>query len=704
LYFKENHNSVGALNVDGRRNRCLLTLILLFAFILSAYSQPVETGRTVIPFNEQWQFKKADYNKSINLIKATWENVTIPHTWNAVDMQTSNNFYQGDAFYKKSFTPSTAWKDKRVFIRFEGVGAVADVYINDKWIGVHKGAYSAFCFEITHELKYGEENNIVVKANNESREDVVSVNHNLFGVYGGMYRNVSLIITNKVSFTNTDYASSGVYVRQQNVSSSYADITVTAKLENKWQQAKNIVLETAVYDAKGAQIKNVATPVKVLPQGIQIFHQTFALKKPHLWNAFDDPYLYKVVTSIKEDGAIADKVAVPLGIRKFEIVEGKGFYLNGRPYRLHGVNRHQDWWGYGNALSNQQHAEDLNMIKEMGANTIRLSHYQQAEYIYSKADSMGFIIWTEIPFVNTVSGKEAENAKQQMTELIRQNYNHPSIYVWGLHNEIKASSPDAYGSVLTAALNDIAKTEDPDRYTASVNGSGEMESAENSLADIQGINRYFGWYEKTSYELDNWVKDLKQRFPFYKVVLSEYGCEGNVNQQDENPPTNVNPTQGQYYPEQLETRLHEIQWGIIEKHPYLFASYIWCMFDFAIPGWNRGGVPARNQKGMVTFDRKIKKDVFYWYKANWSKEPVVYISDRRLVKRKNATTNIIAYSNQGTPALFVNGKRVGEPKQGTTSVHFIFENVALQKGKNNIKLLAGNKGKSTSDEVEWTLE
>ena len=682
----------------------LYTVVCLLIFLWSgkpADAQLQTAARTTIPFNDQWQFKKADYTKSLKLIYDTWQQVRIPHTWNAVDMQTSADFYQGDAFYKKVFTPSAAWKDNRIFIRFEGVSSVANIYLNDEWVGEHKGAYSAFSFELTHFLKLGEPNTIVVKANNESREDVIPINHNLFGVYGGMYRGVSLIVTNKVSFSTTDYASSGVYIRQQNVSPSSADITVTAKLENKWQKAKNVILESVVYDAKGALIKTTVTPIKVLPQGLQLFKQAFTLKKPHLWNGLEDPYLYKVVTSIKENGAVIDKVILPLGIRKFEIVDGKGFYLNGKPYRLHGVNRHQDWWGIGNALSDQQHEEDLQIMKEMGVNSIRTAHYQHSEYFYSKADSMGFVMWAEIPYVHAVAGKEAENAKQQMVELIRQNYHHPSIYVWGLHNEIKAITPDDYGSVLTAALHDLAKTEDPDRYTVSVNGSGEMEKAENNFADIQGINRYFGWYEKTSYELESWVKDLEQRFPNHKVTLSEYGCEGNVDQQDENPPAQVHPTQGQHYPEQLTTRLHEIQWGIIEKNPYLYSSYIWCMFDFAIPAWDRGGVPARNQKGMVTFDRKIKKDVFYWYKANWSKEAVVYISDRRLVNRKNANTNITVYSNRGTPSLSINSVQAGAPKQGATSVHFIFENVQLQKGKNNIRLSAGN---NITDEVEWNLQ
>lgn len=303
----------------------VIAICIIPACATGVTAQQAEPARTVIPFNDQWKFRKGDTKKSVTLIKEQWRDVKIPHTWNAVDMQTTENFYQGDAFYKKTFIPLLSWLNKRVFIRFEGIGAVSAVYINEKLIGEHKGAYSAFCFEITHELNYGEVNSISVKANNASREDVIPINHNLFGVYGGMYRPVSLIITNKISFTNTDYASSGVYVRQQNVSSASAEITVTAKLENKLKEFKSLVLESSIYDAEGIVVSNIATPVKVKSQGLQVFQQKLFLKKPHLWDGLDDPYLYKIVTTLKENQVILDKVTLPLGIRKFEIVEGKGF-------------------------------------------------------------------------------------------------------------------------------------------------------------------------------------------------------------------------------------------------------------------------------------------------------------------------------------------------------------------------------------------
>ncbi|HWJ26664.1 MAG TPA: glycoside hydrolase family 2 TIM barrel-domain containing protein, partial [Flavisolibacter sp.] len=339
-------------------------------------------GRQVIPFNEGWQFKKAAYEQEVALINSTWQTVTLPHTWNNVDMQTTKNFYQGDAFYKKSFTPDNGWKDKQLYIRFEGVGAVADVYVNNQFIGEHRGGYSAFVFDISYAIKWGEENTIMVKVNNASRPDVIPINHSLFGVYGGIYRPVSLIVTPKLHIATTDYASPGIYIQQKNVSGQNADIIISAKLNNKTLQQQSCVLESDVYDNNGKLVKTTTSTITVLPQGIQKFMQQFSLKKPHLWNGLDDPYLYKVVTRIRQNGAVIDEVTQPLGIRHFEAVGGKGFFLNGKLYPLHGVPRHQDWWGYGSALSNEQHARDLDMIKEMGATSIRLAHYQQAEYMY----------------------------------------------------------------------------------------------------------------------------------------------------------------------------------------------------------------------------------------------------------------------------------------------------------------------------------
>ncbi|WP_291909859.1 glycoside hydrolase family 2 protein [Chitinophaga sp. CB10] len=676
----------------------------LAGLILSAcIQQSIAQSRTAVPFTQNWQFTKSDYSPKDSAVPHTWETVNLPHTWNNKDMQAGKDFYAGNGLYKKTLEIDPALQNKVAYLRFEGAGQVADLYVNNKFIGQHKGGYSAFIMDITAALKFGAENTILVKVNNEPRKDVIPINNNLFGIYGGIYRPVQLLIMDKLHISATDNASPGVYIRQQNVSAAGADITVTTKLTNRYDKAQTARLSTRIYTQKGELVQEIKNDIRVLPQGPQQFVQAVHISQPRLWNGLKDPHLYKVVVSLTgANGQVIDEVTQPLGIRKFEIKPGKGFYLNDQPYRLYGVCRHQDWWGYGSALENWQHAQDLETIREMGANSIRFAHYQQADYIYAKCDSIGFVVWAEVPFVNAVSGEEADNAKQQITELVKQQYNHPSIYTWGMHNEVYEKKPSDYVRALTAAMVDIAKTIDPDRYTVSTNGYGTMNRPENLQGDIQGMNRYYGWYEGHTPDLEQWVSGLEKNYPEHNVVLAEYGGDGNVFQHAEIlPEVEYN---GSFMPEERETRIHEIQWGIIAKHPYLVSSYLWNMFDFCAPMWSRGGVPARNMKGMVTFDRQIKKDVFYWYKANWSGEPVVYISDRRLVERKQAVTTVTVYDNIGTPVLTLNGKKLPAPKTGTTPVHYVFENVKLKKGKNVLVCTGVKDGKTYKDQVEWILQ
>ncbi|MGN6181373.1 MAG: glycoside hydrolase family 2 TIM barrel-domain containing protein [Mucilaginibacter sp.] len=677
-------------------------LFLLAGIAIVSEVKAQTQSRSIIEFNQDWQFKKASYVTNIAIVNNDWERVDLPHTWNNRDMQSGKGFYTGDAFYKKELNAKSEWKNKRIFIRFEGVGSVADLYINNKFIGEHKGAYSAFCFEISNSLKYDTVNTILVKVNNEERPDVIPTNNKLFGVFGGIYRPVALIITNKLNITTTDYASPGIYIKQ-NTSDKKADINVTAKIENKEGHIQQVIVQTVIRDKGGKIIKQVQQPETLNPQGINIIDQQLQLKNPHLWNARIDPYLYSLTTSIIQDGKIIDAVKQPLGLRYFAIVRDKGFYLNGKPYRLYGVCRHQEWQDYGSALTNAQHQTDLDMIYEIGATSIRFAHYQQAEYIYSKCDSMGFVIWAEIPFVNAVTTHEGDNAKQQLTELIRQNYNHPSIYNWGLHNEVYSTSPDGFVPVLTRQLNDIAKTEDPGRFTASVSGYGEIDRPSNLAANIQGINRYYGWYEGKIPDLEEWITGFERNYPDYKVVLSEYGTEANVNQQQEDVGDTGDPS-GQFWPETYQTKFHEIQWGIIAKHPYLVASYVWNMFDFSVPSAHGGGVPARNMKGLVTYDRKIKKDAFYWYKANWSPEPVLYIAGRRDSDRVAAVTTVKVFSNLQKVALYLNGNKLVEPVTGTTSCDFVFKEVYLKKGVNHLKAEGYSNGKLITDNVTWYLK
>lgn len=675
------------------------------ALLLMLAAMPAFCAREVLPFNDGWLFKKGPFSTdqitAINTWNLKWEKVSIPHTWNAVDMQTrKNEFYEGMAYYKKSFFAPKDYSSRRVFLRFESVGQNSDLYVNGKFIGRHKGGYSAFAFEIGRALKLGEENEIIVRVDNSASKQVIPVNHRLFGVYGGIYRPVWLVVTEKVNVSVTDNASPGVYIRQKEVSKAKADVEVTVKLENRNLQAKPVVLKNEIFDMDGKKITEATSSLSVSPQGRQFYHQNISIENPHLWHGRKDPYLYKVVTSVIDNGSVVDQMVQPLGLRTFGFEVGKGFLLNGEPYRLYGVCRHQDWWGKGSALTNAEHKADLETIYEMGATSIRFAHYQQAEYIYSKCDSLGFVIWAEIPFVNVPSTEEADNAKSQLTELIRQNYNHPSIYTWGLHNEVY--NPTDYTYALTADLHDLAKTEDPDRFTVAVNGYGHMEHPVNLTSDIQGMNRYFGWYEGKMGDIETWVKGLEKNYPNHKVILAEYGAEANPEHQQEIVGDVAEPF-AQFFPETYQTKFHEVQWGVVEKHPYLMASYLWNTFDFAVPAWSNGGVPARNMKGLVTFDRKLKKDAFYWYKANWSTEPVVYLTQRRCNKRTNETTDVTVYSNVGTPTIWVNGRKYSAPSQGTTKVHYIFKGVKLRKGQNTIKASVTSKGKSINDQIEWTL-
>ena len=660
-------------------------------------------SREVISFNDGWLFKKGPF--ATDMMKAAvqwegkWTEVTIPHTWNAKDMQVkTNSFYEGAAYYRKTYVIPETMKGKRLFLRFEGVGTCTEVYVNGYLVGTHKGGYSAFVCEIGEQVKYGESNEIVVKADNTARPDVIPVNHSLFGVYGGIYRPVSLVVTEPCHIAVEDYASPGVYIIQKNVSKSAAEVNVKVKLDNASLQPETLELENAIYDAEGKLVKKHVRSLELTPQGMQSYTASFQLKRPHLWQGRKDPYLYKVVSRLKQEGRVIDEVVQPLGIRKYEIVAGKGFFLNGEKYPMYGVTRHQDWWGKGSALTNQEHDADLAMIMDIGATTIRLAHYQQAEYMYAKCDSLGLIVWAEIPFVNRVTGQEWDNAHQQMRELVRQNFNHPSIYIWGIHNEVY--HPHGYTAALTRSLHDVCKTDDPDRYTAAVNGYGHAEHPVNQNADVQGMNRYFGWYERKIQDIKLWVEGLEKNYPWQKLMLTEYGADANLEHQTEYLGDALNWGKP-FYPETFQTKVHEYQWSVIAEHPYIIASYLWNMFDFAVPMWERGGVPARNLKGMVTFDRKIKKDSYYWYKANWSKEPVLYLTQRRNVDRERKETSVTVYSNIGTPMVYLNGKPLEGIRKGYTEVHYVFDKVTLVQGKNILKAVVSYQGKEYVDEIEW---
>lgn len=660
-------------------------------------------AREVTPFNNGWEFKKGpfptDAMQTAARWNADWEQVNVPHTWNADDMQKkTNSFYAGVAYYRKHYVFPESLEGKRLFLRFEGVGACAEVYVNGYLVGTHKGAYSAFVCEIGSQVRMGEENEIVVKADNAARPDVIPVNHALFGVYGGIYRPVWLIVTEPCNIVVNDCASPGVYITQKNVSKQSADVSVRVKLDNATLAPAALELENAIYTREGKLVKVHRQSFELTPQGVQNYVSDFKISHPHLWQGREDPYLYKVVSRLKQDGQVIDEVIQPLGLRKYEAVAGKGFFLNGKKYPMYGVTRHQDWWGMGSALTNREHDFDLEQIMEVGATTVRFAHYQQSDYIYSRCDTLGLIIWAEIPFVNRVTGQEWDNVHQQMRELIRQSFNHPSIYVWGIHNEVY--HPHGYTAALTQSVHDLCKLEDPDRYTVAVNGYGHAEHPVNGNTDIQGMNRYFGWYEKKIQDIKPWIEKMEKEYPWQRLMLTEYGADANIEHQTELLGDALN-WGSDFYPETFQTKTHEYQWGVISQHPYILASYLWNMFDFAVPQWKRGGVDARNMKGLITFDRKIRKDAFYWYKANWSKEPVLYLTQRRNTERERRETSVTVYSNLGTPRVFLNGRELDGVRKGYTDVHYIFDQVTLAEGRNVLRAVIVSDGKEYTDEIVW---
>ena len=660
-------------------------------------------AREVTSFNSGWEFKKGPFSKdamqTAQKWNANWQEVAIPHTWNADDMQQKvSAFYEGVGYYRKKCTFSESMAGKRIFLRFEGVASCAEVYVNGYLVGTHKGAYSAFVCEIGSQVKFGKENEIIVKADNTARPDVIPTNHILFGIYGGIYRPMWLVVTEPCNIVVNDCASSGVYITQKNVSKKSAEITVKVKVDNATLAPAPMELENAVYDRNGRLVKKHSQSFELTPQGVQNYSSHFKLSNPHLWQGREDPYLYKVVSRLVQNGRVIDEVVQPLGLRKYEVVAGKGFFLNGKKYPMYGVTRHQDWWGLGSALTNKEHDFDLAQIMDIGATTVRFAHYQQSEYLYSRCDTLGLVIWAEIPFVNRVTGQEWDNAHQQMRELVRQSFNHPSIYVWGIHNEVY--HPYGYTAALTQSIHDLCKLEDPDRYTVSVNGYGHVDHPVNQNADLQGMNRYFGWYERKIQDIKPWIEKMEKEYPWQRLMLTEYGADANIEHQTEILGDALNWT-SPFYPETFQTKTHEYQWNIIAQHPYIIASYLWNMFDFAVPTSKRGSIAARNMKGLMTFDRKIKKDSYFWYKANWSKEPVLYLTQRRNALREKKETSVTVYSNIGTPKVYLNGQELTDIRKGYTDVHYIFDKVVLNDGKNVLKAIVSYEGKEYEDEIEW---
>lgn len=631
--------------------------------------------REVVLLNRSWKFTPG-YETGKNI----YTEVNLPHTWNSDALTGKADYYRGLGNYEKEVTIPQEWEGKKLFLRFKGVNTVANVFVNGKHAGEHRGGYTAFAMDITPLVKYGEKNTLWVRVNNAPQLDIMPLLGD-FNMYGGIYRDVELIVTDPLHISLSDFGSYGVYVRQENVSREKAD--VVAKIVWEGEPEGKAVVRFCLKDKTGRQ---VVEREEVLSRDKRVVELPAEVKKPHLWNGRKDPYLYDVLVELIVDGRVADRVEDRIGFRYFRVDPEQGFFLNGEHLPLKGVCRHQDRAEIGNALLPLHHREDMDIMKEMGVNAVRLAHYPQDKQMYDLCDEYGFVVWAEIPFVGPGGYRDKgfvdqpsfkENGRQQLKELIRQHYNHPSVCFWGLFNELKQAGDDPVPYL--KELNMLAHQEDPGRLTTSAsNQGGEI----NMVSDVVAWNLYYGWYGGEPSGIGEWADATHRHYPDRAIGISEYGAGASLLHQQE---TLEKPDAGSYWhPENWQTYFHEEHWKAISSRPFLWGTFVWNMFDFGAAHRREGEIAGKNDKGLVSFDRKDRKDAFYFYKANWNTEdPFVYVAERRLVNRSSAGQQIKVYSNQPEVELMVNGKSCGKQKgkYGT----FIWKNVLLQEGRNEVK-------------------
>lgn len=648
--------------------------------------------RQRIKISDDWWFQKDPGNGDK---EAPWKKVTIPHTWNGIDGANGFDYAKGVYCYHKEIRLETEDLLKKIYLEFEGVNSIADVSVNGHFVGQHRGGFSAFRFEVSNYLVANQGNLIEVKVDNRVAEDVYPQMAD-FTFFGGIYRDVWLVLVDELHVDLMDMGSSGVYLTQKEVSQEIAHVEVKTRVVNqsKWSQSFRLWVEAR--NANGEVVAYQGKDLELVSDGLEEILLPLQIIEPILWNGKENPYQYQFRIQVQAYNEVIDEVEIKTGLRFFEVDPEKGFLLNGEAMRLNGVSRHQDRMGKGWAISYEDMEEDMALIHEIGANSIRLAHYQHHAYFYDLCDREGMVIWAEIPFISVMSKTELEgsNAKSQMIELIRQNYNHPSVFFWGIQNEIQIGGERPEVRRLVRELNEITKKEDPTRLTtlANVMFVGE-EDEYNTITDIVGYNKYYGWYQGKAEDFAPWLDYFHKVNPKIALGISEYGAEGILKYHSETPEVKD-------YTEEYHALYHETVWKIFEKRNWLWSTYVWNMFDFGANIRDEGGVKGRNNKGLVTYDRKIKKDAFYMYKAHWSKEKFVHITSKRFLERTRHLIQVKVYSNCEEVRLYVNGELAGS-KDGDKKI-FVFENIHLKKGQNRIQAVVG-KAQELSDTAYFTL-
>ena len=594
--------------------------------------------------------------------------VELPHTWNGKDGQDGgNDYWRGTLVYDNHFAkPEFDTEKECVYLQFHGVNSSAKVILNGKEVVTHDGGYSTFRVDVTKDLE--ENNQIKIEVDNSVNDRVYPQKAD-FTFYGGIYRDVEILVVAKEHFDLDYYGGPGMKYEAQ-VDGKDATVKVSTYLNQVAEDAGAKVVIELLDD-----VGNIVDEVEGTEAELHIHNV-------HLWDGLEDPYLYQIKATLMKKGTAVDEISCNCGVRTFEFSPKDGFHLNGRPYPLHGVSRHQDFKDLGNAITTEHHDRDMELIREVGANTIRLAHYQHDQYFYDLCDKVGMIVWAEIPYISEHLANGNENTISQMKELIIQNYNHPSIVVWGVSNEITISGAKYRKQMLEnhRVLNDLCHKMDPTRPTTlACYAVCHPFHPVSKITDLVGWNLYLGWYVPFLWLNDLWISFYHLCYPNRCLCYSEYGAEGMPNLHSKRPKRGDNS-------EEYHSKYHEYMLECFKRHPYMWAYYYWNMFDFAADARNQGGEPGMNHKGMITFDRKTKKDAFYLYKAYWNKkDKFVYLAGKRFEYRSAAKQTITVYSNINEVSLYQNGKLIGT-QQGEN----VFKFDITLKAENKLEVKAGD--------------
>ena len=660
--------------------------LILFIGILGIASTVDAQMRRSYLLDGKWDFRLGQPDSH-------WEEVQVPHTWNASD-GTTPDYFRGKGHYRYQLDISKQMLRQRIFLRFEAASLWAEVKINNQVVGTHFGGFTAFCFEITPYVHEGN-NQVDVTVSNAKDLPMAPLSGD-FTVFGGIYRPVSLLLLPQLCITPLDHASSGIYVQQETTSGS-SHLSIVSKIDNKWKSLKDVSVRTTIFDREGNLVDQDMVQQSMKKDTMMDFVTNLNVKSPYLWDGCKSPYMYRVLVELLKGDEVVDSLSQQIGLRYFSVDPGKGFQLNGKSYKIRGVNRHQDRMDKGWAISEADHRQDMEIIKEMGVNGIRLAHYPHSSYFYSLCDKEGMLVWAEIPLIGHTdpSPEFAENVTNELVELIRQNYNHPSIFCWSLFNEL------CKGEVkeLVASLNEVAHKEDPTRLT--VAAANIEKRPENTVTDIMAFNTYPGWYWAEPSAMASTLERWNGLVGNKGIAVSEYGAGANVwhHWQTGRKTPNVD---GMFHPEEWQSIVHEQNYQAIKDADFVWGSFVWNMFDFASGGRNEGNTPGMNDKGLVTYDRKIKKDAYYFYKSLWNEESMAYITSRRDVVRTVDVTSVKVYSNCEDVELHVNGQ-ICKTSYSRMNNICVWQGINLKEGENliEVKGFDGKGGLLCVDQCKW---